>query len=231
MKDIIVGYGEIGKAVHKVVGGEPLLVDLDLTEVVSQPVDIMHVCFTYSEDFTKSMGDYLVRYQPSHIIIYSTVPIGTTKHFPGAVHSPIEGRHPNLEESFRRMQRWIGANDEEGQFFKKYFNDLGFNVRLVASSDFTEFLKLRSTAKYGINIVWTDYEKKVADKIGMPFELIKELDTDYNALYKSFDMDWARRYVLDPPNGKIGGHCVVPNAFLLDEQYPDDMLKRIKEYL
>lgn len=228
MKDLIIGYGEIGQAVHKAICLEARTLDINKKNNKIVDVDVMHICFPYSDKFVDSVRGYITKFEPKHIIIWSTVPIGTTKKIKYAVHSPVEGVHPDLELSLRTMTRWIGANQvHEAQFFYKYFTGIGLKVRSVSDSDYTEFLKLRSTSRYGINLVFADYESSVANKIGMDWQLLKEFDTDYNKLYHQLGKDWAQRYVLDPPNGTIGGHCVRQNALLLNEQYPDELLHKI----
>lgn len=231
MHNLVVGYGEIGKAL-KVVLGEPVsIADLKHTHILSEPIDVMHVCFPYSENFEDSLNGYIDNHKPKHIVIYSTVPIGTTKKFPRAVHSFVEGNHPNLEDSIRLMERWIGYNDkEEGQFFANLFRDLGLRVKQVENSDYTEALKLLSTTEYGINIEFARYKKYIADSIGMDYELCKEFNAEYNKLYK--DLGMATRYqkfVLDAPDGPKGGHCVTPNAKLLHQQYPSELTKIVGE--
>lgn len=234
MKSLILGRGEIGKAVGEVIQRTDVVRTYDIKE--GQPpevkgIDILHICFPYADEasFIEAVNFYVQKYKPEHVIIWSTVAIGTTKKIRGAVHSPVEGRHPNLALSIRSMPRWIGANDEsEVEFFEDYFGHLLLKTKTLESSDFTEFLKLRSTAKYGINLLWTDYEASVARALNMDFDVVQEFDKDYNKLYHNLGMDWAQRYILDPPNGKIGGHCVVPNAEMLDDQYPYELLKMIK---
>lgn len=236
MSDIIIGLGEIGKAVFRTLNtgtrADKVYVK-DLQTKDSIPVggvDVMHVCFPYSEDFVRAVKDYIKMYKPEHVVIWSTVPIGTTKQIPGAVHSPVEGVHPHLASSIKQMVRWIGANNKgEGEFFESYFKKLFMNTKLVDSSDFTEALKLLSTTEYGVNIEFARYKKQVADTIGMGFELTKEWNQDYNKLYHNLDIPWAKKYVLDAPVGKKGGHCIVPNAQILHEQYPSDFTKIVGE--
>lgn len=224
---LIIGFGEVGKAIAEIFPDAYIISDI-ISKEHSLNFKVMHICFPYNEEFISNVKNYIQTYKPEHIIIYSTVPIGTTKQIKGAVHSPIEGRHPDLELSIRQSVRWIGCDDlEECNFFGNIFFELGIKTCRTSSSNFTEFLKLRSTAKYGINLAWTDYEKRVADALGMDFELLKDFDKDYNRLYKELGEDWAQRYILDPPEGKIGGHCVADNAKLLNEQYPDKRLQEI----
>lgn len=234
MNNIIVGFGEIGKAVYAVIQGQTFIVDpptYPMTPVPFDEVDVLHICFPYADDFPKAVLLYIALYKPLHVIIYSTLPIGTTKRIPKAVHSPVEGKHPDLEMSIRLMERWIGYNDhEEGQFFANYFRDLGLKVKMVENTDCTEALKLLSTTEYGINIEFARYKKEVADAIGMDYQLTKTWNENYNRLYKDLGMEKRyQKYVLDAPVGPKGGHCVTPNAQILYGQYPNPLVEIVGE--
>lgn len=233
MNQIIIGFGEIGKAVAAVIG-ETHIEDrsLNRSNNLVKNVEIMHICFPYTAEFEMNVDLYIRKYKPKHVIIYSTVPIGTSKQL-GAVHSPIEGKHPDLEMSIRQMERWIGTEDyNEGLFFANYFRELGLWVRLIKDSNYTEALKLLSTTEYGINIEFARYKAHVAEEIGMDYELTKEWNRVYNKLYRDLGLEKTfQKFVLDAPNGPKGGHCITPNAVLLDEQYPNDMVKVVGEIL
>lgn len=235
MKSLVVGRGEIGNAVSQTVAKRDSVVTYDLRDGAAPDVkgiDVLHICFPFVDEdiFIPAVQFYIDKYKPMHVIIWSTLPIGTTKQINGAVHSPIEGRHPALAMSVRTMTRWIGANNPgEGEFFAAYFKECWIKTHVVPSSDFTEFLKLRSTSKFGVNLAFAEYEAGVAKEIGMDYKLLKDFDKDYNKLYRNLGMDWAQRYVLNDPNGQIGGHCVVPNAKILNRQFPSDLLKKIIE--
>lgn len=229
---MIIGMGEIGKAIKGITGdtqsydakdGDKLIFDV-------QP-QVLHICFPYGNNFVELVEWYRTAIKPEHTVIWSTVPIGTTKRIKGAVHSPVEGKHPDLELSIRYMERWIGYNDkEEGLFFNGYFRDLGLRTRMVENSDCTEALKLLSTTEYGINIEFARYKKRVADEIGMDYELTKEFNREYNSLYNNLGMAKRfQKFVLDAPKGSKGGHCVTPNARLLHDQFPSELTKIVGE--
>ncbi len=229
-KNLIVGAGEVGTALYNV------LKDHDQTWVRDkefrpfEEVEVLHICFPYSSRFISQVEDYIEAYAPELVIIYSTVPVGTCESINfDIVHSPVEGLHGNLEESFHMFTRWLGAEDEDAldqasRFWYRFTRE----VATCKSSRYTEFLKLRSTAKYGVNIVWADYEKKAADEIGMHYDMVKEYDSGYNKLYRDLGLFKYQRYILDPPDGFIGGHCIRPNAKILDNQFPSPLLKAIK---
>lgn len=229
--NLILGFGEIGKAVESLVGNA-YVVDLDPMDAIPpEPIEAMHICFPFSETFIREISRYADMFKPDHVIIWSTVPISTTKRIMRAVHSPVEGKHPDLALSIETMERWIGYNDKvEGQWFKNYFTDLGLKVKLVENSDFTEALKLLSTTEYGINIEFARYKKHVADELGMDYELTKEWNLEYNKLYKSLGLEKKyQKFVLDAPEGPKGGHCVTPNAQILHDQYPSELTKIVGE--
>jgi hypothetical protein len=226
-KTLLLGYGEIGKAVYELLKKfhEIDIVDLK-QEQVSRPMednDILLVTIPYSDKFVQTVQQYQDKIKPKATIIFSTVAIGTCRLL-NAVHSPIEGKHPKLLDSLKIMKRWVGGNNTE---VNKFFWNAGIKVMQVPNPEFTEFLKLRSTSLYGVNIEFARYSKEVADKLEMPFELVKEFDSDYNELYSSLGLTQFQRYILDAPVGKIGGHCVRENSIILDEQYPNVFLKEI----
>lgn len=230
---LIVGMGEIGRAVREVITSNDKVVTYDKTDddfYFDVNPDILHICFPYSEVFLEEVSWYIDGVKPWHVIIWSTVPIGTTKQIKGAVHSPVEGKHPQIATSIKNSTRWLGANDLiEGEFFANYFKMLFMKTKVIYDSDHTEALKLLSTTEYGLNIEFARYKKQVANKIGMDYQLTKEWNRDYNKLYHNLHMDWAQKYVLDAPSGPKGGHCVTPNAQFLHDQYPDELVRIVGE--
>ena len=227
MASLIVGMGQVGNGLFKVLLGKVKVIARDTTTTgIVGEVDVMHICIPYSDKFEKAVKDYIKLYNPGITIVYSTVPIGTCEKL-GVIHSPIEGRHPELAKSILSAPRWLGSSDRDKLKVAKNFWEKLVPVREMPSADFTEWLKLRSTAKYGVNIAWADYEAEVSKKIGLDFSAVKQFDMDYNLLYDNLEMKQFKRYILDAPNGVIGGHCVVPNAKMLDKQHPNDWLKKI----
>lgn len=230
MTNLVIGMGEVGSAVAGVLSEEYIVVTHDKNhEDIIDKIDVIHICFGYSEDFIDEVQSYIERFNPKLVIIYSTVPIGTTRKFgPQVVHSPIEGKHPKLRRSTKLFKRYIGYTNLDAAIMAYKLWSSITEVELVDNPNHTEFLKLASTSKYGINIVWAKYMKDVSDEIGMDYELVKDWDVAYNKLYTSMHLPEYRKFILDAEDGPIGGHCVVPNAELLNEQFPNQMLTIIK---
>lgn len=232
MNSLVIGLGQIGQAVKEVTESQYSFDSAKDTWNDVFEVDVMHICIPYSDDFIAAVKGYIELVKPKHVAVWSTVPIGTCGNLDNKiVHTPVEGKHPDLELSIRFMERWIGANDaEEGQWFAKYFRDLGMRTKVLPRAKFTEALKLLSTTEYGVNIEFARYKKEIADHMHMPYDYMKEWNEEYNRLYRNLALDKKfQKFVLDPPEGKKGGHCVTPNARLLHEQFPNEMVRIVGE--
>lgn len=222
MKKIIIGYGEIGKALSDVFHIKDIH-DLDKGKICGGQFDLMLVAIPYSDNFIEIVNSYIEKFKIKETIIFSTVAIGTTRKIPNAVHSPVEGKHPELAYSIRKAKRWVGGYSK---LVDEFFKEHDFNPVYV-TPETTEFLKLRSTSLYGLNIEFARYSKEVCDKLEINYHHVKQFDLDYNILYKHLGMPQYQRYILYPPKGNEKGHCITPNAKILNEQFPSIFLEEI----
>ena len=222
MRHILIGYGEVGKAIYEVLKDtceieihDPKM-NLVVDEFATDTTDVMMVAIPYGPLFEEIVSQYQRIFHAKHTLIFSSVPVGTSTML-GAVHSPIEGNHSDMASYINKHKRWVGGTDAR---IIEFLYDAGFDLVIVARPEITEFLKLRSTTYYGLCIEFARYSKAVCDEIGMGYNLVKEYDQDYNALNNDMGLNDLNRYVLDPPEGRIGGHCVLPNIGLLQKQKP-----------
>lgn len=229
-RHLIIGMGEIGTALYQVLNRHVIVFARDKHDLGHQDIDVLHIAIPYSADFTQQVSYYREIYAPKLTMVYSSTPIGTCASIGSdVVHSPIEGKHPNLTESIMSFPRWIAAADEKAiEYAAQVWIPIVGVVRSLGKADWSEWLKIRSTSKFGAALVWADYEKQVCVDLKLDYKAVQDFDLDYNLLYKMIGMPQFSRYVLDPPNGEIGGHCVTQNAELLDKQYPHPILKMIK---
>lgn len=222
----MLGYGEIGQAVHEVFreAHDITLWDKKFeTPRPTGPFDVMLVCIPYSKNFVDIVQYEQTRYTPKAVIIFSTVAIGTTRQIAGAVHSPVEGKHPHLAESMQQMRRWVGGRNPVAD---RFFEQANVQPFYVDKPETTEALKLLSTSLYGVNIEFYRYAERV---LGEDIDKFRLFNWDYNILYKRLGLTHFQRYLLDAPKGLLGGHCIRPNAEILDEQFPSFFLKAIIE--
>jgi UDP-N-acetyl-D-mannosaminuronate dehydrogenase len=231
----ILGYGEIGSSLARFYKN-PKIKDLKRDDGLAG-VEVLHICIGYSDKFIDIIKKEIKEIKPKLTIIHSTVAPGTVKKladsFKGmVVHSPVRGVHPYLFEGMKTFVKYIGAdNKKAGEMAKKHFEGLGIKTKLVFPSKASELAKLFCTTYYGVCIAWHGEMAKICKKEGVNFDdVATEFNKTYNEGYAKLGKKNVVRPVLLPPKGAIGGHCVVPNAKILDKFYKSKAIDLILEY-
>jgi len=235
----ILGYGEVGQAIAKFYKN-PKIKDLTRDDRLTG-VDVLHICIPWRKNFIKIAIKEIKSIKPKLVIINSTVAIGTTKKIITGlpknvsslvVHSPIRGIHPNLFQGIKTFVKYIGADDKKaGNLAKRHLESLGIKTKVFYSSVTTETLKLWDTTQYGWVIVLNKEIKKWCDKKGLNFNAIyTEANKSYNEGYQKMGRPEVSRPYLKYMEGKIGGHCIIPNCYLLDSEIAKYILKKNKLY-
>lgn len=223
MKTLIVGYGEIGKSLESVLNKKYETFSIDINNKAEGKYDIMHICFPYTKDFIKEVKRYRKLYKPKYVVIHSTVPVGTSNKCK-AHYSPVRGTHPHLEKSLQTFVKYLAPHNN---ILKLYFESVGVQIEETEKTQTLEAMKLYCTTIYALNIV---AEKEVWD-------YCKKHDLDYNIVYtesnKTYNEGYAKlgfpqfsRYMLKHSDGKIGGHCLIPNCKLLKTDISKFILKQ-----
>jgi len=208
MKSLIIGAGEVGTALRKIIGGA-----IRDKEYLAGHFDIIHICFPYSDKFIDAVKSYQQEYTPKHTVIHSTVPVGTSRQL-GAIHSPIRGKHPNLEEGIRVLVKFVGGEDVDD--VADWFRGFGLRVYICRKPETTELLKLLSTYYYKRCIEFCKEAEKLCERFDVPFaEAYTIANQTYNEGYEKLGMKEYIRPILQPLQKEIGGHCIEVNYNLL----------------
>ncbi len=229
MVHLIVGYGEVGQGLDKVLGGNSLVVDPDKGFMGVNPKgeepNVVHICIPPIEDFDEVVNRY--KKPGVLIIVHSSVAVGTCDRL-GVVHSPIRGVHPNMAEGIQTFVKYFGGKDAEKA--ANIFSELGLIVKVFPEARTTEALKLWDTTQYGFLIMLEKYVHKWCEDNAIDFDAIyTEANRDYNEGYRALGRPEVVRPYLKHYPGKIGGHCVVPNGKLLDNDVDfDEMVEEIE---
>jgi len=229
MKTLIIGKGEIGTALYNILK-EVYFTEIRGRENLDCNPEILHICYPYSEDFIKITQKYIQQYQPKFIVIHSTVPIGTTRQLGENVwHSPIRGIHPQLEKGLKTFTKYVGG--KYNYFLDEYFLDAGIQCRFITTPENSEALKLWDTTQYGVMIMLQKEIYKWCKENNVDFNIVYTYaNQTYNKGYKELDMEYVNRPILKQIDGKIGGHCVMNNAKLLDSWVAELLLQKNEEY-
>jgi len=234
---LIVGYGQIGKAIHGLY--EKLdetfeIYRIDTREEAQQipdNIEIMHICFGYDEKFSRHAIQYIEKHKPELTIIHSTVAPLTTQIIydntkADIVHSPVMGVHPHLTESIQRFRKIIGpCTVYAGEKAAGHYNELGIECRIYRKPEESEMAKLLDTTYYAWNIYYMQKVHDLCEEYHLDFDKVyTETNNIYNNGYREMNKLHVLRPVLQYMGPGIGGHCLYPNALILEQ---NEMLKDV----
>ena len=240
----ILGYGEIGKSIEQVYlenkknTFDLRIKDLDRNDNLAG-IDILNICIPYKSEtqFVGSVSSVISQFNPKLTIIHSTTAPGTTNILTDLtealiVHSPIRGIHPNLYEGLMTFVKFIGSDTAEAaELAKSHCEELGISSYICNSSRTTELGKLFSTTYYGLTIAWHGEMQKICKQMGVSFEqAVTIFNETYNEGYQKLDRGDVVRPVLYPPEGGIGGHCIIPNVEILNTYSSSLVFELIQQY-
>ncbi|MFQ6011995.1 MAG: hypothetical protein ACE5KG_07465, partial [Nitrososphaerales archaeon] len=138
------------------------------------------------------------------------------------VHSPVVGRDSDdMGKCLLSYTKYIGAPDgdtKSSSIAQDYYMSLGVRTKVSKSSTETELAKLLETTYYGLMISWFQEIDRMCDDLGASFDEITEFIGRITDESKGKHM----RPTFWP--GVIGGHCVIPNAKLLNGAHKSDFV-------
>jgi len=225
----VLGFGDVGKAISKLCQQkhQVFIKDLDKNEFTNQTIDILHVCIPWNSKFENIISKEIKSLNPKLTIISSTVKPGATQNLYKKtntllVHAPVIGVHPHLYKSLKTFTKPLGAvNSQAFLLAQKHFKELGVKVIRFDSPFETELAKIFSTTYYAWNILFEKWLHRVSQKTHTNFDQVyTQWNQIYNAGYKKSKPNVIRPILKHSP-GPIGGHCLIPNAKIIDEWLND----------
>lgn len=222
IRSLIVGNGEVGSSLARVLGGvyEVEVKDVEEREI-APGFAVMHVCLNYialgRERWLQLVREYVRLYRPDLVDVCSTVPPGLTASLGGsACHSTTRGLHPHLEAGLRAIPKHIGGKAAER--LAAYYNRAGVKTVTHRRPDTTEVAHIAHLLDYGLQIASADMRNQLCRLTNTDYmeSVVRYTDT-HNSGFRALDMPSKVRMSLTPPNGKVGGHCVIEAAKLAKE--------------
>jgi UDP-N-acetyl-D-mannosaminuronate dehydrogenase len=131
----------------------------------------------------------------------------------------------------RAFPKFVGADVDAAWFkAKRHFREIDLHPVQIRDSRATELAKLLDTTYYGVCIAYHEFANQLCRKEGVNFDdVMTKFNDTYNDTMAALGRENFIRPTLYPPEGPIGGHCVVPNARMLEEQYgAHDLLRPLK---
>jgi UDP-N-acetyl-D-mannosaminuronate dehydrogenase len=244
--DVIIGGGEVGSTLYEILKRviPVAVVDLDenkqclpnTKEFVSlfrkkEEVRMLHICipFTDQDKFIEITKQYINEYNPLVVVIHSTVKRGTTVKISKNTDTPVifsatRGVHKRFLEDMEYYTKFWSTTSTDRKainVFRQGMSDVGFKLKQMSTPDTLELAKLLTdTTYYGVLISYAQKTKVICDKYNV----------DYDEMWQFAEEGHVKignRPKMYP--GYIGGHCVIQNLSLLDEEVYEEF-KYIDEH-
>jgi len=227
---LVIGLGEIGLPILKIFSkGFPTfgydkntkLMNLRKFEKNKEiPTEIMHVCIPYTKNFKNNIEELAQEHNPAIIVIHSTIEPYITEHLQKKLSIPViysatRGIHKRMLDDLKRYQKffsiydWAPRSKWACNIFKSRLKKAGIRTKQMSSPLSLELAKIVvDTSYYG----WLINYAQLSNMIAI------EHKVDYDEMW-SFS-DEIHKFLGNRPKmfpGFIGGHCVIPNLDLIQE--------------
>lgn len=221
MKGLIIGKGEVGSALLKILSASYPTEIRDVENLEPNGFEILHLAYPDGPNFVDAAKAYIHQYRPKLTVIHSSVRVGTTDKIglDFVVNSPVRGRHPRLEDEMRVFPKFIGGRDRSAVLMAKdYFEGAKWPCVIFDNPRATELVKMLSNIYLGYEIAWRQEVERICKHFEISPYVYEQFEHTYNEGYLKLRQHQFIRPRLSPK--PIGGHCILPCTELLGTQYP-----------
>ena len=230
-KDVVVGIGEIGKPILKLLSKDNIVVGFDLNPDLMDgrkferyqnlKTSFLHIAIPVTGKFINNVLKLCKKFQPECIVIHSTVKPGTTEELQGkltipVIYSATRGVHKRMIYDLKRYTKFfvISANAPRGKWassrYVKLMKRCDIKTKKMSKPETLELAKIICDTSY---LGWLVNYAQLSNLIAI------EHGVDYDEMW-SFS-DEIQEFLGNRPKmfpGIIGGHCVIPNLDLIHNQ-------------
>jgi UDP-N-acetyl-D-mannosaminuronate dehydrogenase len=240
-KDLVIGLGEIGDPILKIVSKgfptigydvDPKLMDKKkYIKFENIPTVLVHVCIPFSKTFESTIIKIEKKHTPRAIVIHSTISVKTTEVLQKKlgipiIYSPIRGVHKRMLKDLKRYTKfysvfdWAPHSNWASKLFVKRMNKVGIKTSKMTNPTTLELAKIVvDTSYYGWLINYAQISQMISSKHKVNYE---EMWSFADEIHKFL----GNRPKMFP--GFIGGHCVIPNLELMNG-YSLNQIKKINK--
>ena len=230
-KDIVAGIGEIGRPIIKLLSESNIVVGFDLNPNLMDKrkferyknlkTSFMHITIPVTGKFINNVLKLYKKFQPECIVIHSTIRPGTTERLQEklpipVIYSATRGVHKRMIYDLKRYTKFfvISTNAPRGKWassrYVKMMKACGIKTKKMSKPETLELAKIICDTSY---LGWLVNYAQLSNMIAI------EHGVNYDEMW-SFTEE-IQKFLGNRPKmypGHIGGHCVIPNLGLLDNQ-------------
>jgi len=229
--DIVSGLGEIGTPILKLFSKSNIVLGYDINPKLmnlkkfekykNSNVKFLHICIPFNDKFLKNVLSLYKKFKPQIIVIHSTVAPYTTKSLQKKIPIPViysatRGVHKRMLQDLKKYTKFyalekITSNQKwASSEYTKLLKKSNIKSKKMSEPITLELAKIVvDTTYYGWLINYAQLSNIIAKKHGV----------DYDEMWEFSDE--IHKFIGNRPKmfpGFIGGHCVIPNLSLIDEE-------------
>ena len=230
-KDVVAGLGEIGLPILKLLSKNQTISGYDINDNLmnkskfkkfeSYKTSFLHIAIPFTEKFLLNVTSLFKKFKPECIVIHSTISPGTTtklqiKFNIPIIYSSTRGVHKTMLKDLKRYTKFfaISKNAPKKQWaitsFSKKMKFAGIKCKHMSSPETLELAKIICDTSYlGWLVNYAQISNLIAQKFGVNYD---EMWSFSDEIHKFL----GNRPKMFP--GFIGGHCVIPNLKLLNNE-------------
>lgn len=240
-KDVVVGLGEIGKPIYKLLSKSSLTVGYDLnpklmdgkkfTKYKNVNTRFIHICIPFSDKFIAQVKIICENFSPKGVVIHSTIKPYTTRTLQSILQIPViysatRGVHSRMITDLKKYTKFFSIEKTApnqkwaSNTYSKILKKVQIHSKKISSPITLELAKIVvDTSYYGWLINYAQLSNMIAQEHGVDYD---EMWSFANEIHKFL----GNRPKMFP--GFIGGHCVIPNLDLI-HNHTLNLIKEIND--
>ena len=230
-KDIVAGLGEIGTPILKLLSKNSKIIGFDINTKLTnkqkfkkfeaQPTSFLHIAIPASSKFDSNVKKLFKKFDPECIVIHSTISPGTTERIQKKIPVPViysatRGVHKRMMKDLLRYTKFFAISQNAPRKtwavsqFKAKMKKSGIKTKKMSKPETLELAKILCDTSY---LGWLINYSQITNAIA----------ESYNVNYDEMWLfsDEIHKFLGNRPKmypGYIGGHCVIPNLELINNQ-------------
>ena len=240
-KDIVAGLGEIGMPLLKLISKKENAIGYDLDKKLMNQTKFkkfqdlqtrfLHIAIPVTKSFNSNVIKLYEQFMPECIVIHSTISPGTTEQLQKKLKIPLifsatRGVHKRMLKDLQRYTKFFAISKSASKKewaaieYRKTMKRCGIKTQRMSKPETLELAKILCDTTYlGWLINYAQLTNTIAIRHGVDYD---EMWSFSDEIHKML----GNRPKMFP--GFIGGHCVIPNLDLIQNQTLD-LIKTINQ--
>ena len=230
-KDIVAGLGEIGTPILKLLSKNSDVVGYDKNKKLMNYLKFqkfqkiqtrfLHIAIPVTKNFNSNVIELYEKFEPECIVIHSTVSPGTTERIQKKLDIPIifsatRGVHKRMLKDLKRYTKFFAISNHAPKKkwaisqYRQSMKKCGIKTQKMSKPETLELAKILCDTSY---LGWLINYAQLTNTIAI------QHNVDYDEMWKFSDE--IHKMLGNRPKmypGFIGGHCVIPNLDLMQNQ-------------